>query len=64
MQPDWKSWARRLALASVNLLRHGPCSDPDCCESAIKNAKAQERLRRALQKFSTECNVPIKTDKK
>ena len=36
--------------AAVEVDSNGPCSDPDCCKTAIANAEARVRLRKALKK--------------
>lgn len=40
-----------LVAAVYELLHNGPCSDPDCCATAKKEAAARERLRIAIQDY-------------
>ncbi len=35
--------------AAQNTVDNGPCSDPDCCQTAVENAEAREALETALE---------------
>ena len=37
-----------LEAAALNILKHTPCSDPDCCSTARAEFAARERLRETL----------------
>lgn len=45
---DSQDREERLRRALEDVVENGPCSDPDCCEIAIKCAKARDRASQAL----------------
>lgn len=46
--------------AAKKLLESEPCSDPDCCKTARKEAKARLRLRKAVESFDNENWISVK----
>lgn len=46
-----QAMAGELAEALAAIIKHPPCSDPDCCSVAIANAKATDKGKAALTRF-------------